>query len=90
QLRPRKAREASALWEAIAAQKGTQWRDDLWLEQALVPTAEDLEDPGGFFARRALIGASDEDFDAALSEWLDGPTKQADSGDDPDEENPRG
>lgn len=90
QLRPRKAREASALWEAIAAQKGTQWRDDLWLEQALVPTAEDLEDPEGFFARRALIGASDEDFDAALSEWLDGPTKQADSGDDPDEENPRG
>lgn len=73
QLRPRRAREASALWEAIAAQKGTRWRDDLWLDPALVPTTEDLEDPEGFFTRRALIGASDEDFDAALSAWLDDP-----------------
>jgi putative hydrolase len=75
QLRPRMAREASTLWEAIAAQKGTQWRDDLWLEQGLVPTAEDLQDPEGFFNRRSLIGASDEDFDAALSAWLDGPAE---------------
>jgi putative hydrolase len=80
QLRPRMAREASTLWEAIAAQKGTQWRDDLWLEQGLVPTAEDLDDPEGFFSRRSLIGASDEDFDAALSAWLDGP-KKPDDGD---------
>ncbi|WP_291278678.1 zinc-dependent metalloprotease [Galactobacter sp.] len=87
QLRPRKAREASALWEAIASQKGTQWRDDLWLEQALVPTAEDLEDPEGFFARRALIGASDEDFDAALSAWLDGPKQPEEPTDHEDGDN---
>lgn len=73
QLRPRRAREASALWERIAAERGTTWRDDLWLDQALVPTAEDLDDPAGFFERRALLGASDEDFDAAVSAWLDGP-----------------
>lgn len=81
QLRPRRAREAAALWEAIATQKGTTWRDDLWLDPALVPTEEDLEDPDGFFGRRALIGASDEDFDAAVSAWLGGPSESSQASD---------
>lgn len=82
ELRPRRAREAAALWEHIAKERGQGERDGLWSELGLLPTAEDLDDPAGFFERRALIGASDDDFDAALSAWLDGPKAES-SGDAP-------
>jgi len=76
QLRPRRAREASALWELIAQDQGIEARDALWAEAGLVPTAEDLDDPAGFKARRALLTASEEDFDAAMAAWLE-PKKPA-------------
>ncbi|RII42585.1 zinc-dependent metalloprotease [Galactobacter valiniphilus] len=89
ELRPRRAREAAALWEKIAAERGASERDALWAELGLVPTAEDLDDPDGFFDRRALIGASDDEFDAALSAWLDGtPEGEKPEGEGPDEPTP--
>ena len=72
QLRPRRAREAAQLWERIGAEHGNAERDDVWQEAALLPTAEDLEDQDGFFSRRALLAATDADFDAAMAAWLDG------------------
>lgn len=70
-LRPRRAREAADLWERITTEQGAEARDGLWKDAGLVPTAEDLDDPAGFFTRRALLDATDEDIDAALAAWLD-------------------
>ena len=72
EMRPRRARDASAVWEFIAQERGNEARDEAWADMASLPTAEDLDDPTGYFERRALLDASDEDFDAAVSAWLDG------------------
>ena len=72
ELRPRRARDASAVWEFITQERGDQARDEAWADLANLPTAEDLDDPTGYFERRALLDASDEDFEAAMNAWLDG------------------
>jgi putative hydrolase len=52
ELRPRRLRAASELWRLLAEQRGTAGRDALWAHPDLVPTADDLDDPAGFVARR--------------------------------------
>ena len=51
ELRPRRLREAAALWEAVVATRGIDGRDALWSHAELLPTADDLDDPAGFAAR---------------------------------------
>lgn len=63
QLRPRRLREAAALWAAVAESGGTAARDALWSHPDLLPSAEDLDDPAGFVARSA---GSATDWDAGL------------------------
>jgi putative hydrolase len=48
QLRPRRLREAAALWERLAHGRGIDGRDALWAHPDLLPHAEDLEDPAAF------------------------------------------
>ncbi len=48
ELRPRRLREAAALWWAVAEKHDTAVRDHLWDHPDLLPTAEDLDDPLGF------------------------------------------
>lgn len=86
ELRPRRAREAAALWEDIADRWSREQRDELWLERELLPSASDLDDHEAFFSARALIEASDDDFDAAMAAWLDGP--KAEAADEDAEESP--
>lgn len=52
ELRPRRLREAAALWSALAEHRGVAGRDALWGHPDLLPTEEDFTDPEGF-ARRA-------------------------------------
>jgi putative hydrolase len=71
ELRPRRAREAATLWEAVAAARGPEGRDSLWDHPDLLPTTDDLSDPEGFAAGRPELtvdditggapGGSDED-----------------------------
>jgi putative hydrolase len=63
QLRPRRLREAAALWTLVAEAGGTAARDALWAHPDLLPSAEDLDDPAGFVARSA---GSATDWDAGL------------------------
>ncbi|WP_239312402.1 MULTISPECIES: zinc-dependent metalloprotease [unclassified Frankia] len=49
-LRPRKLREAAALWQAVADARGIDGRDSLWAHPDLLPNADDLADPRGFAA----------------------------------------
>jgi putative hydrolase len=72
ELRPRRLREAAALWWALTEANGASGRDQLWSHPDLLPDADDLADPLGF-AERA--GASPED--------LLGELQGNDSADDP-------
>lgn len=76
QLRPRRLRDAAALWGALRDREGAAARDAVWAHPDLMPTAADLDDPIGFAAgeRAAQAPGSDQDFDAALAALLDRPT----------------
>ncbi|EYT61180.1 MULTISPECIES: zinc-dependent metalloprotease [Microbacterium] len=75
-LRPRRMREASAMWQAVTDAVGISGRDSLWDYPDLMPTAEDIDDPSALVARlqaaeRGEQPAADE-FDEALARLLDG------------------
>jgi putative hydrolase len=71
ELRPRKLREATSLWAAIRDRQGPDARDAVWSHPDLMPDASDLDDPLGF-AQGEKRSQSDDDFDTALGELLDG------------------
>ena len=48
ELRPRRLREAAALWSAVLAERGMEGRDAVWSHPDLLPTGDDLDDPAGF------------------------------------------
>jgi putative hydrolase len=50
ELRPRRLRDAAALWSAMTEQHGSTVRDSLWNHPDLLPTPDDLDDPAGFAA----------------------------------------
>lgn len=52
-LRPRRLRDAAALWTALDAVGGPAARDRLWGHPDLLPAATDLDDPTGFAERFA-------------------------------------
>lgn len=69
QLRPRRLREAAALWASVAAARGTEGRDALWAHPDLLPGPSDLDAPDAF------VGSGGGDWDAglvALDKDLDG------------------
>jgi putative hydrolase len=65
ELRPRKLREAAALWERLTQAAGMDARDAVWQHPDLLPAAEDLDDPAGFIDR--VIGGDTSGIDEALS-----------------------
>ena len=89
QLRPRRLREAAALWEALTAARGAGGRDALWDHPDLLPGAGDLDDPARFLAGAAGgpvspdaatdwdagLRALDKDLDGALDEDAQGPAE---------------
>ncbi|HEX5087183.1 MAG TPA: zinc-dependent metalloprotease [Nocardioides sp.] len=80
ELRPRRLRDASTLWGSLRTRQGTEARDGVWMHPDLLPTAADLDDPLGFReGATAPESMSEDDFDAALRELLEGP-----SGDEPE------
>jgi hypothetical protein len=48
ELRPRRLRDAAALWGAMGQLHGTSARDGLWHHPDLLPTSDDLDDPVGY------------------------------------------
>jgi putative hydrolase len=48
ELRPRRLREAAALWWSVTEKRGVSGRDAIWSHPDLLPSAEDLDDPLGF------------------------------------------
>jgi putative hydrolase len=50
ELRPRRLRDAAALWAAMYQMHGTSARDGLWNHPDLLPSTDDLDDPVTFAA----------------------------------------
>ncbi len=48
ELRPRRLREAAALWWAVTEKHGASARDGIWAHPDLLPSADELDDPLGF------------------------------------------
>jgi putative hydrolase len=48
ELRPRRLREATALWSALTTHRGIDGRDAVWDHPDLLPTEDDFADPGRF------------------------------------------
>ncbi len=48
ELRPRRLREAAALWAAVQERRGAAGRDALWGHPDLLPGGADLDDPAAF------------------------------------------
>jgi putative hydrolase len=79
ELRPRRLRDASALWGSLRSRQGQEGRDAVWSHPDLLPTSADLDDPLGFRedAVPAAEALSDDDFDTALAALLDGTDRNA-------------
>ena len=69
ELRPRKLREASAMWNAVTGAVGIQKRDAIWSHPDLLPTEADIADPTALIAKLSN-GAPEDDMDAALRDLL--------------------
>jgi putative hydrolase len=59
ELRPRRLREAAAIWQALTSERGVAGRDNVWSHPDLLPTAEDFDDPEGFLRGRPELDISD-------------------------------
>jgi len=61
ELRPRRLREAAAIWQGLTEQRGMSGRDAIWAHPDLLPTADDFDDPDGFVRGRPELDISDLD-----------------------------
>jgi putative hydrolase len=70
ELRPRRLREAAAMWQHLTDAVGAQRRDDLWSHPDLIPTSEDIDDPAALVARLASATTDHDDVDQAIEDLL--------------------
>ena len=88
ELRPRRLREAAALWSALEEARGIEGRDAVWQHPDLMPTGDDLDDPDAY-----VSGGSFGDFDVSTITGESPETDRATDDDSPegeDDDNTRG
>jgi putative hydrolase len=68
ELRPRKMREAAALWERLTEAAGIDARDAVWAHPDLLPTSTDLDEPAAFIDRVIGGDISSADVDSLIAE----------------------
>jgi putative hydrolase len=66
ELRPRKMREAAALWERLTEAVGADNRDAVWQHPDLLPGAADLDEPAAFIDR--ALGGDTSGIEQALAD----------------------
>lgn len=71
ELRPRRSRDATALFAHVLAEGGPEARDAVWEHPDLLPGTADLDDPAGYFTRRQEQAEEQSDVDAALAQIFD-------------------
>jgi putative hydrolase len=74
ELRPRRLREAAAMWQAVTDAVGNEARDALWSHPDLLPQEEDIDDPQQLIARLTSAARGEpevlDDVDQALEDLL--------------------
>ncbi|WP_105036198.1 zinc-dependent metalloprotease [Cryobacterium aureum] len=74
ELRPRRLREAAAMWQAVTDAVGNEVRDALWSHPDLLPTEQDIDDPQQLIARLTSAARGEpevlDDIDQALEDLL--------------------
>lgn len=89
-LRPKRLREAAAMWQAVTDAVGVAARDALWDYPDLMPQASDIDDPSALVARLQARARGEEsqpdEIDEALARLLEG---EEDAGENPGD-NPSG
>ncbi|MDX2375735.1 zinc-dependent metalloprotease [Microbacterium sp. LRZ72] len=88
ELRPRRLREAAAMWRAVTDAVGVEARDALWDYPDFMPGAEDIDDPGALIERlrarsSGAVPSESDDVDDAIARILAGEEPPA-SGPDSD------
>ncbi|GAA2081836.1 zinc-dependent metalloprotease [Pseudolysinimonas kribbensis] len=81
ELRPRRLREAAAMWQAVSDAVGAEGRDALWAHPDVIPTDADIDDPAALVARLTGGAPEPDAIDKAIEDLLDDTT-----GDRPHEE----
>lgn len=56
ELRPRRLREAAAMWSQVAEAGGSAARDNLWSHPDLLPSSEEIDQPSLLLKRLGLLG----------------------------------
>ncbi|WP_141897061.1 zinc-dependent metalloprotease [Paramicrobacterium agarici] len=74
ELRPRRLREAAAMWRTVTDAVGPGARDALWQHPDLVPTSADIDDPAALVGRLEATERGEapepDEFDVALEDLL--------------------
>ncbi|WP_194815106.1 zinc-dependent metalloprotease [Nocardia sp. XZ_19_385] len=78
ELRPRKLREAAALWKRLTDDAGMEKRDGVWAHPDLLPDSNDLDHPAGFID--SVIGGGTGAFDDPLAQLAETEARERDSG----------
>lgn len=71
ELRPRRLREAAAMWRAVTDAVGVDARDALWDYPDLMPGADDIDDPAALVARLQARARGDRPERDEMDEALD-------------------
>jgi putative hydrolase len=72
ELRPRRLREAAAIWQGLTEARGIDGRDALWAHPDLLPAADDLENPDAFVHGQPELDISDLETGGADDDASDG------------------
>jgi putative hydrolase len=70
ELRPRRLREAAAMWQAVQDAVGGEARDSLWAHPDIVPGDAEIDDPAALVARLQAGTPEPDDVDQALEDLL--------------------
>lgn len=76
ELRPRKVREAAALWRRLTTDAGMEKRDGVWAHPDLLPDSADLDSPAGFID--TVIGGGTGAFDDPLAQLAETEARERD------------
>ncbi|MGC1285139.1 MAG: zinc-dependent metalloprotease, partial [Streptosporangiaceae bacterium] len=88
ELRPRRLREAAAIWRGLTDARGIEGRDAVWAHPDLLPTAEDFDDPDGFVRGRPDFDISDLESEGAKDEAAKDEAAKDEAGQDEGDEKP--
>ena len=70
ELRPRRLREAAAMWQKVSDAVGDDRRDALWAHPDLIPSDTDIDDPTALIARLTADVRIPDDVDMAIEDLL--------------------